>query len=102
MAVLADVCRQYVGWVFTRRVSAVVATDAVVRNVHVIEVGRYPGNGRVAVVAVVTASDVGWVLASGRVAVVAGEAGPEYRGVVDGIGGYPGHVVVTILANIGR
>jgi len=90
------------GWVFARRVGAVVATDAVARNVHVIEVGGNPGNGRVAVVAVVTARDVSWVLAGRRVAVVAGDAGPEYRGVVDGVGGCPGHVVVTILANIGR
>jgi len=85
-----------------RRVGAVVATDAVVRNVYVIEVGGNPGNGCVAVVTVVTTGKVGWVLAGRGVAVMAGEAGPEYLRVVNRVGGCERHVVVTVLAHVAR
>jgi len=50
---------------------AVVAADAIAGDIHVIEVGRQPANGRMAVVAIVAASDVGRVLASRRGTVMA-------------------------------
>ena len=74
------------GRVLAGRVGAVVAADAVARDIHVIEVGREPGDGCMAVVAVVAARDVRRVLARGSVAVVTGEAGSEHLRVVDNIG----------------
>ena len=74
------------GGVLARRVGAVVAADAIARDINVIEVRRDPRNRCMAVVAVVAAGDVRRVLARGRIAVVAGEAGPEDLRVVHDIG----------------
>ena len=92
-----DVCRM-----FASRVSAVVTTDAVARDIDVIEIGRNPRVGCVAVVAVVTTRDVRRVLAGCCVAIVAGAAGPEYLGVINHIGRRPDDVVMAVLADIGR
>ena len=86
VAVLTHICRRHVCRVFAGRVGAVVAADAVARDIHVIEIRRDPGDGCMAVVAVVAACDVRRVLARGGVAVVTGEAGPEDLRVVDNIG----------------
>ena len=90
------------GGVLARRVGAVVAADAIARDIHVIKVGRNPRNRCVTVIAVVTACDVGRVLASRYITVVAGAAGPEYLRVVDHVGRGPDHVVVAVLAYIAR
>lgn len=82
--------------------SAVVATDAVVRDVHVIEVGRYPGKRCMAVIAVVATRNVRRVLAGRRIAVMAGNAGSQYLGVVHHISWRERHVIVAVLANITR
>ena len=55
VTVLADVSRVDMRWMFADFVHAVVATDAVVRDVDVVEIRRNPGGGRVAIVAVVAA-----------------------------------------------
>ena len=86
MAVLADIGRRDVGRALAGCVGAVVAADAVARDVHVIEIGREPGDGRVAVVAIIAARDMSRVLAGCRVAVMTGNAGSEYLGVVHHIG----------------
>jgi hypothetical protein len=78
------------------------AADAVVGDVGVIEVGRDPSTGRVAVVAVIATDKVGRVLARGGGAVMAGETGANDLGVIDQVGRYKGHVVVAVLADIGR
>ncbi len=72
VAVFADICRLNVRWAFTGRIGAVVASDAVTRNVHVIEVCRQPASRRVTIVAVIAGSDVRRVLAGGRDAVMTG------------------------------
>lgn len=71
MAVFADVGRQDMRDAFAGRLDAVVATHTVARNIYMIEIGRSPGNCRVAVVAIVTASDVIGGLPRRRRAIVA-------------------------------
>ena len=85
-----------------RCIGTVVATDAVVGDIHVIEVGWNPGNGRVAVVAVVTASDVRRILAGRRVTVMAGEASSEHLRMVHRVGRCERHIVMTVLAHVAR
>ncbi len=55
MTILADIRRLNVDRAFARRISAIVATGAVVRNVGVIEVGGGPRNGCMTVIAIVAA-----------------------------------------------
>ena len=102
MAVLADIGRRDVGRMLAGCVGAVVAADAVARNIRMIEVSWNPGHGRVAVIAIVAARDVGRVLARCRVAVMTGNAGSKYLGVVYRVCGRKRHVVVTILAHVTR
>ena len=102
MTVLADIGRRDMGRVLARCVGAVVAADAVARDVHVIEIGRNPGHGRVAVVAIIAARDMSRVLAGCRVAVMTGNAGSEYLGVVYRVCGRKRHIVVAILTHVTR
>ena len=74
------------GGVLARRIGAVVAADAIARDIDVIEVRRNPRNRCMTVIAVVAARDVRRVLARGGVAVVTGEAGPEDLRVVNHVG----------------
>lgn len=45
VAILADITRLNVGRILARRVRAIMAIDAIVRNVGVIEIGRQPADG---------------------------------------------------------
>ena len=83
-------------------IGAVVTTNAIARDIDVIEVGRDPRNRRMAVIAVFAARDVGRVLARGGVAIVAGSAGPEDLGMVDHVSRRKCHVVVAVLAYVAR
>ncbi len=87
--------------VLTCCVSAVVATEAIVGDVDVIEVRRNPRDGRVAVVAVVAARDVRRVLARCCSSIVAGAAGTDNLCVVHLVSRHECHVVVTVLADVG-
>ncbi len=58
--------------VFADGVAAVVATETIAGDVHVIEIGRYPGTRRMAVLAVVTTGNVSRVLSGRYHAVMAG------------------------------
>ena len=102
VAVLADISRQYVRRVLASRIGSVMAADAVVDDVDVIEVRRNPGIRRMAVVAVVAARYVSRVLAFGSVAIVAGEACTDYLCVVHQVGRREGHIVVAVLADVRR
>ena len=102
MAVLADIGRRDVGRMLAGCVGAVVAADAVARNIRMIEVSWNPGHGRVAVIAIVAARDVGRVHARSRDAHKTGNAGSKYLGVVYRVCGRKRHVVVTILAHVTR
>ncbi len=87
MAVLADIGRQDVRRVLPGCVDAVVAADAVVCDVDVIEICRCPGHGRVAVIAVVAARDVRRMLAGRDDTIVAREAAAKHLCVVHDIDG---------------
>jgi len=100
VAVLADIGRIDMRWILARCIGAVMAADAVVGEIGVIEVGRDPPVGCMAVVAVITAGDMGRVLAFGDVAIMAGEAGANNLGVIDHVGWRKGHVVMAVLADI--
>ena len=65
-----------------------------------IEIGRYPGDGRVAVVAVVAGADMRRVLAGCDDAVVAAAARADDLRVVDGERWYPARRAVAVLAKI--
>lgn len=58
MTVLAGIGCLSVRRVLTGCVGAVVTTEAVVRDIGVIEVRRYPGDGGVAVITIVTTANV--------------------------------------------
>ena len=73
-------------WRLARRIGAVVTADAVVGDVGVIEIRRYPGNRRMTVVAVVAARDMCRVFASRDGPVVTGDAGAEHLCVIDRVG----------------
>ena len=71
MAVLAEIARIDVSGALARRLYTVMAARAVVDDIGMIEVGRYPCVGCVAVVAIIAAADVRWVLAGSNSTVVA-------------------------------
>lgn len=102
VAVLTNVRGIDVRWVFAGCIGAVMAADAVIGDIGVIEVGRYPGVRRMAIITIVTTGDVRQVLALGRVAVVAREAGTDDLCVIDHVRGRERHNVVTVFANHGR
>lgn len=77
MAILTYISRLNVGGVFASGIDIVVATETTAGDVIVIEKGRNPARGGVAVVAVVAASDVVGVLACRNRTVMAGTAGAE-------------------------
>lgn len=89
VTILTDVGRVDMRGVFACGIRAVVAADAIVRDVHVIEVRRNPCIGRVAVVAIVTARDMRRMLARCCGAVVTGRAGPDDVRVIDCPGRLP-------------
>ena len=101
VAVLTDIRRVDVRRVLARSLRPVVTADAVVGDVGVIEVGRDPRIGCVAVVAVVAARYMSGVLACGGGAVMAGETGANNLRVIDHVGRHKRHVVVAVLADIG-
>ena len=74
---------------------------AVAGHIAVIERGRQPAIGGVAVIAVVVTGDVVDRLARGRAAVVAAEAGPEHISMVDPDYRDPARVAVAVLALTG-
>ena len=85
VAVLADVSGLHVRRTLACGVAAIVATRTIVNDVGMVEGRRCPCNGRMAVVAVVAATDMRRVLAGRCHAVKTGTAGTEDLGVVDGV-----------------
>ena len=72
MAIFADIAGQYVILILPCRVGAIVTTNAVARNVQVIERRWNPAIGRMTVVASVATRDMRRVLACCRCAVMTG------------------------------
>ncbi len=83
MAVLANVARLDVRLVLAGRIDTVMTFGAIAREVQVIEIGRQPGDRRVAVVAVVAARDVRRMFTRCGEAVVTGTARAEHLRVID-------------------
>ena len=100
VAVLADIRRRYVPRVFADAVGAVMAANAVARNISVIERCWSPRNRRVTVVAGIGAVEMCGVLAHGGYAVVAGTAGTDHLGVIDSKYRCENVRRVAVLANI--
>jgi len=102
VAVLADIrCRNMRG-ILASCADAVVAVNAVADDIGMIEVGWNPGDGRVAIVAIVTAGDMVNVLSRRHVAVMTGAAGAQHLRVVNQVRRYPQIAIVAVLANVGR
>ena len=102
VAILADVGCLDVRQSLTDGIHAVVATNTVIHDVDVVEVGGQPRDCRVAVIAVIAAGYVRRVFAGRYYAVVTGAAGANDLGMVDGVNRYPDVRRMTVLANIGR
>jgi hypothetical protein len=102
VAILADVGGADVIQALAGCIDAVVAAEAVARDVGMVEIRRLPGCGGMTVVAVVAAREVRRVFASCDYAVMAGEAGADDLGVVYSSCRRPGVDAVTILADVSR
>ncbi len=101
VAVFANIRRLYVRRAFASSIYAVVAVDAIVRNIDVIEVRRSPRERRMTVIAIVAARDMRGVLSGSDNAVVAGATTAEYLRMVDRKGRHPGRRIMAIFANVG-
>ena len=99
VAVFADIGGLHVQRTLTSRFGAVVAAEAVVRDIDVVKIGRRPGDGGVTVVAVVATRDMGWMFASRRYAVVTRSASAQDLRVVDDKYRRPHIAGVTVFAN---
>lgn len=102
MAVLADVCRLRMGRVFTRRVGAIVATEAITRDIYMVEIRGQPADGAVAIVAIVAAGNVVGTLAFRNPTIVAGDTRAKHLGVVHHKHREEYRCAVAVFANIGR
>ena len=76
-------------WVLTGGAYAVMTSDAVARDIGVIEIRRTPRRGCVAVIAVIAARNVRYVFAGCRCAIVAGHTGTDDMRVLHGVGRSP-------------
>lgn len=74
VAVLTDICRIHVCWMLAGGVHAVVATEAIPRDVRMIENCRCPQGARVAIIALVAGNNMPWWFSGCLNTVVAGTA----------------------------
>ena len=102
MAVLADIRRIHMRGVLTGGVSAVVATEAIARDIGVVEDSRYPERACVAIVALFARNDVAGWFARCLYPVVAGTAASRHRRVVHVRYRAPGGCCMAGLANCRR
>lgn len=102
VAILADVSCLDVRRTLADGIGAVVATNTVIHDVDVVEVGGQPRDCRVAVIAVVAAGDMRRVFAGRNCAVMTGAAGANDLGVVDEVRRYPDVRGMAVFAHIGR
>ncbi len=99
VAIFADICRLNVCRVFASRLRAVMAADAVTKDVHVIEIRRRPADRAVTVFAGVAACNVCRVFAGCTNAIMAPNAVAEDTGMIKP-GREPACRVVTVVALI--
>jgi len=100
VAVFANVGGLYMCRGLAGGVGAVVAVDAVTRDVGVVEVGRQPARRRMTVIAGVAAGDVSRLFARRGDTVMTGAAAAQNLCVIDGKRGRPNVRCVAVLANI--
>jgi hypothetical protein len=99
VAVFADIRRLHVCQILASGFDAVVAANAVTRDVHVVKGRRSPAERGVTVVARVVAGDMSWVFAGRDDAIVTGTAGTNYLRVVDGKHRHKHIGVVAVFAD---
>ncbi len=90
MTVLTNGGSQYVCIVLTGRICAVVATGTIAGNARMVEICRRPGDGCVAIVAVVTTCEMSGVLSGGGDAIVTRTATAQYLCMIHIIRWQPG------------
>ena len=100
VAVFAHVGCRNVHRALTGGVYAVMATNAVAGDVHVVEVRRYPRDSRMTVIAIVAACDVIHILARRIDAVMTRKAGAKDLQMVDRKHGRPRSIAVAILTHV--
>ena len=99
VAVFADIGRKHVSRSFAGGVTTIVATGAIIRDVGMVKVRRSPGDGRVAVIAIVATRDVRRVLADRRGAVMARAANADDLSMIDSVRRYPCIRRMTVFTN---
>ena len=102
VAILTYFGRENMCWIFPGRVDPIVAVAAVADDCRVIEISRQPGDGRVAVVAVIAAIDVRRGFSGCCNAVVTGAATAENLRMVHHYRRLPDGRTVTVLAYVRR
>ena len=102
MAILADIAGLDMRRSLAGGVGAVVAVDAVARNIYMVEVRRQPAKRRMTVVAGVAAGDVIQVFPGRRETVMAGAAGAHHLRMVDGVHRRKDTSVVAVFTDVGR
>ena len=100
MAGFADVGRLNMRRALAGGVRAVMTAEAVVHDVRMVKIRRYPCDCCVTVVAIVAAGDVGRVFADRRNAIVTRAADADYLRVVYGVCGHPRIRVMAVFANV--
>ena len=76
------------------------AVAAIAGDIRVIEVRRRPRHRRMAIVAVVAASDMRWVFADSNDTVMTGATGANYLRVINVESWYPGIRRMTVFAHV--
>ncbi len=100
MAVFTDVRCLHVREILAGRFDTVVATHAIAGDVDVIEIGRQPGNRRMAVIAIRATTNVSSMFTSRRYAVMAGTACAQNLRVIDSGDRNERNRAVTVFADI--
>ncbi len=101
VAVLADIGGLNVRRAFTRGFDAIMAVDAIARDIDVIEIRRQPASCRMTIVAGVTTGNVVWILAHGRKPIVTRTTCSRYLRVIDRVCRRESIGVVAVLADVG-
>jgi len=83
--------------VFAGCLCAIVTADAIAEYVHMIEVRRYPADGRVTVFAGITTGNVGLVFSGRTESVMAAHAVADNAAMIKH-GGQPGRCCMAVIA----
>ena len=103
MTIFAQVRRVNVSQrVLACRADAIVAAEAVIKGIRVVEICRQPARGRVTIVACVAGLNMVGVLPRGDSAIVTGTAGADDLQVVNGERRGPLCAGMAVSANVSR